>query len=87
MLSVVGAGDSPVRGNVRVADKRVPESGEFPCPSAVQMSEIRNQRSEAVQAGFTQSRDCAINRISYPVGAGLRARPSGVRKGNNLCLL
>ena len=30
LLKFVGAGDSPVRGNARAADKRVPESGGFP---------------------------------------------------------
>ena len=37
------------------------------------MSEIRSQRSEAVQAGFTRCNGFAVNRISYPVGAGLRS--------------
>ena len=59
MLSVVVAGDSLIKGDVRGSEKGFPESGGFPCPPAVQISEIRNQRSDAVQADFTQSSDCA----------------------------
>ena len=53
-LNPVGAGDSPVRGNVRVSGQKGAAFGGFLCPPAGQISEIRNQRSDAVEEGFTQ---------------------------------
>ena len=46
IFAVVGAGDSPVRGNVRAADKRVPESGGSLRPPADrdQTSAVRGQK-------------------------------------------
>ena len=44
--------------------------------SSDQRSEIRNQRSEAAQAGFTHCCGFAVNRMSYPVGAGLKCPPA-----------
>ena len=46
---------------------------------AVQMSENRNQISDAVQAAFTQNCSYAENLMFSVVGAGLCARPRAVR--------
>ena len=46
---------------------------------AVQMSENRNQISDAVQAAFTQNCSYAENLMFSVVGAGLSARPRAVR--------
>ena len=71
-LNPVGAGDSPVRGNVRVSGQKGAAFGGFLCPPAGQISEIRNQRSDAVQAGFTQSCGYAEKLMFSVVGAGLK---------------
>ena len=70
-LNPVGAGDSPVRGNVAKRQKGAAFGG-FLCPPAGQISEIRNQRSDAVQAGFTQSCGYAGKLMFSVVGAGFK---------------